>query len=173
MTYAELHVLERKPQGAYGARRVAPLLRQSMDDMGVTAKELARELAAWAALDPANRQALDYRTIQNAAGGVACALETYLTLSGFFGWGFIEAVQAPIVGADQLTALEIEIERERVEIATREALLNRRLAAARARGSVAGGALRLVPEEARAWNPSDRRADRNMGGPAPHGEQGR
>lgn len=163
MTYSGVHVLERKSQVAYGASRIAPVLKAAMAERNVSAKELARELDLWAAEDPRNRQTLDYRSIQNAAGGVACAFETYLTLSGFFGWGFINAVQAPIVGADELTALEIEIERERVEIATREALLSRRLAATRARGSVAGGALRLVPEESRAWRAQDRRSHRDMG----------
>jgi hypothetical protein len=128
MTSDRLHVLERKSELVRGGRRVAPRLRAEMDARGLTAKELAMSLSAWAAQDPTNRQPLDYRTIQNAMDG-SCALETYFSLSGFLGWDFIEEVQTPVVGADPLTAREIELARHQAQVAAVHARLVRERAA--------------------------------------------
>jgi hypothetical protein len=143
MSLTELHVLERGSQVVRGAGRVALLLRAAMEARGLTAKELDRQLRLWAAADPANRWPVDYRTIQHAMHGTACALDTYLALSGFFGWDWVETLQTPIHGADPFTAREQELERrlrsaaalhERVE---RERAL--RTAAAPRLALVAGG----------------------------------
>ena len=123
MTQSGAHVLERQTQYAQrGHRRVAPLLRREMEERGLTAKELALQMKAWARSDPANRWAVEYRTIQNAADGTACALDTYLALSGFFGWDFVERLQTPIHGADPITAREIELAQQLAQVA---ALQNR------------------------------------------------
>jgi hypothetical protein len=110
MAFTEQHVLERGYQPLRGPARIAPLIRAEMDDRGLTAKELALLMKAWAADDPRNRWALDFRTIQHAMAGTACALDTYLALSGFFGWDFTENVQTPIHGADPMTARERQLE---------------------------------------------------------------
>lgn len=125
MTFAEQHVLERGYQPLRGPARVAPLLRLEMDERGISAKELAMLLKSWAKSDPANRWAVDYRTIQHAMAGTACALDTYLALSGFFGWDFTENVQTPIHGADPLTAREAEVERQLTQIAALQARVER------------------------------------------------
>lgn len=145
MSLAEQHVLERKSQPVRGARRVAPHLRAEMKARGVTAKELAMQIATWARQDPANRQAIDFRTIQNAADGTACAFETYLTLGGFLGWDFIEIVQTPVVGADPQTARERELERHLAQAAALHARVERdraiRTATAPALAFMAGAAV--------------------------------
>lgn len=128
MTGKGMHVLERKSQVMRGGRRVAPRLRAEMEALGVSAKELAILVRAWARQDAANRQALDYRTIQNAMAG-SCGLETYFTLSGYFGWDFIEEVQAPVVGNDPLAAREADLERHLAEAAAIHARLQRERAA--------------------------------------------
>lgn len=109
MASTEQHVLEREYQPLRGPARIAPLIRAEMEGRGITAKELAMLIKAWAADDPRNRWAVDYRTIQNAMAGSACALDTYLALSGYFGWDFTENVQTPIHGADPTTAREREL----------------------------------------------------------------
>lgn len=128
MTGQELHVLEREYQHLRGGRRVAPWLRAEMEDLGVSAKELSLLIKAWARQDPKNRQALDYRTIQHAMDGT-CALETYFSLSGYFGWDFIEEVQTPVVGADPITAREAELDRHQAQVAAIHARLERDRAA--------------------------------------------
>lgn len=128
MTGKGMHVLERKSQVLRGGRRVAPRLRAEMDAMGATAKELALLIQAWARKDPANRQSIDYRTIQNAMAGT-CALETYFSLSGYFGWDFIEEVQTPVVGADPPTFREAELARNQAQVAAIHARLQRDRAA--------------------------------------------
>lgn len=146
MPQTRMHVLEREFQPVRGAGRIAPLLRREMDERGVSAKELAFEMKAWAKQDPANRWALDFRTIQNAAAGTACALDTYLALSGFFGWDFVENVLTPIRGADPLADREAEVERQLRQVAALQARVERdrelRTAAAtskhRAKGEPAG-----------------------------------
>lgn len=120
--------MERKYQLVRGGRRVAPLLVAEMDERGISAKELAQQINMWAALDPANRQPLDYRTIQNATAG-SCGLETYFTLSGFFGWDFIEEVQTPVVGADPISAREAALVRHQAQVAAIHARLQRERAA--------------------------------------------
>lgn len=163
MTSTGRRVLAREYQPMRGAGRVAPMLRESMADLGVSAKELAMQMRSWAALDPEHRWPVDYRTIQNAMQGNACTLDTYLALAGFLGWEFAERIQTPIHGADPLTALEIEIERERAEINAREVRLQRGRAANSARRAVVSGGLRLVPEEDRAWRTSPGFGPRGMG----------
>jgi hypothetical protein len=125
MSLAEMHVLERKSQPVRGAARVAPLLRAEMEDHSVSAKELAMQMRAWAAEDPRNRWAPDYRTIQHAMLGSACALDTYLALAGFFGWDFTESVQSPIHGADPLSAREAEVVRQLTQVAALQARVER------------------------------------------------
>lgn len=125
MTYAGVHVLERGHQTLRGPGRVAPMLRAEMEARGCSAKELAHELRLWAAEDPANRWAVDYRTIQHAAAGTACALDTYLTLSGFFGWDWVEEIQTPIHGADPLTAREAKLARQLAQVAALQARVER------------------------------------------------
>lgn len=124
MTRGALHVLERKSELVRGGRRVAPLLRTEMGERGLSAKELATEITAWARLDPTNRQPLDYRTIQNAMDG-SCALETYFTLAGYFGWNFVEAVQTPVIGADPVSAREAELARHQTQVEAIHARLQR------------------------------------------------
>jgi len=125
MTYAGLHVLERESQVVRGAARIAPLLRAEMEARGLTAKELSVALRGWAADDPANRWPVDYRTIQHAAAGTACALDTYLALAGFFGWDFNESILTPIHGADPLTAREAEVVRQLNQAAALQARVER------------------------------------------------
>lgn len=142
MTGKGLHVLERKSQLLRGGRRVAPRLVAEMDARGVTAKELAQQIAMWAAQDSQNRQPLDFRTIQNAMAG-SCGLETYFTLSGFFGWDFIEEVQTPVVGADPLSAREAALVRHQAQAAALHARLVRERAARTAASEHGrGGAVR-------------------------------
>lgn len=145
------HVLERGSQPVRGAARVAPLLRREMEERHLSAKELAFEMRAWATQDPANRWAVDYRTIQHAAAGNACALDTYLALVGFLGWDFAEDVQTPIRGADPLADREAEIEAQRTQIAALQARVERDRqvrAALAAQGNSLGG--RSTPRPARA-----------------------
>lgn len=125
MAYAELHVLERGYQPLRGPARVAPLLRAEMEARAVSAKELAYQIKLWAAEDPANRWPVDYRTIQHAAAGTACALDTYLTLSGFFGWDWVEEVQVPIHGADPLEEREARVARQLAQVAALQARVER------------------------------------------------
>lgn len=125
MTYVGLHVLERGYQTVRGIARVAARLREEMEERRITAKELAFEMRSWAGDDLANRWALDYRTIQNAAQGTACALDTYLALAGFFGWDFSEAVQTPIHGADPLTAREAEVAKQLAQVSALQARVER------------------------------------------------
>lgn len=150
MSLAELHVLERGSQPMRGASRVAAELRAEMEDRRLTAKELALLMRGWAAEDPAHRWALDYRTIQNAAAGTACALDTYLALTGFFGWDFSEAIQTPIHGADPISAREAEVVRQLNTAAALQARVERdralRRAAAPSLGKLARGS---APRRAR------------------------
>ena len=125
MTFAEQHVLERGSQPLRGAGRVASQLRAEMERRGLSAKELALALRSWAGDDPRNRWAVDYRTIQHAMAGTACALDTYLALSGFFGWDFSETVQTPIHGADPLSAREAEVARQLNQVAALQARVER------------------------------------------------
>lgn len=121
---------------------MAPLLKAEMEARGLTAKELSLRMRVWAAADPANRWAVEYRTIQNAADGTACALDTYLALSGYFGWDFVERIQTPIHGADPIAAREAELERQLSQVAALQARLEReralRAGASGGLGGVAG-----------------------------------
>lgn len=123
-----LHVLERKSQLVRGGRRIAPRLRAEMEARGLTAKELSLRICGWARQDTDNRQPLDYRTIQNAMDG-SCGLETYFSLSGYFGWDFIEEVHTAVVGVDPLTAREEELARHQAQVAAVHARLTRERAA--------------------------------------------
>lgn len=89
----------------------------------------------------------DKRDLRRLLNERTCGSRLEDALAAYFGWQFIEAVFTPVVGADPVTALEREIERERAEIAAREERLERLRSADRARGSVSGGGLRLVTEE--------------------------
>jgi hypothetical protein len=150
MAYSERHVLEREYQPLRGPARVAPMLRQEMEDRGVTAKELSMQLRSWAAQDPRNRWPVDYRTIQNAAAGVACTLDTYLALSSYFGWDFIENVQTPIHGADPCSAREAEVERQLNQVAALQARVDRDRAL-RGRPPLGLGWLAARPTSARSF----------------------
>ena len=152
MSLAELHVLERKSQPVRGAARIAPLLRDEMELRGVTAKELAMQMKSWAARDPGNRWAPDYRTIQHAMSGSACALDTYLALAGFFGWDFTENVQTPIHGADPLTAREAEVARQLTKTAALQARVER-ARALRSEGASRLDRLAGGPAQFRTWPP--------------------
>lgn len=170
MSLTELHVLERRSQPVRGPARIAPLLRDEMDVRNLTAKELAMQMRAWAVEDPANRWALDYRTIQHAMLGTACALDTYLALSGFFGWDFIETVQTPIHGADPVSAREAEVARQLVQVAALQARVERARALRSGKTSsldrLAGGPFEVGPRaagEARAF--SEPKADEEPLGP--------
>lgn len=125
MTATGLHVLERKSQSVRGASRIAPRLRDEMDARGLTAKELAMQMRGWSSEDPSHRWPLDYRTIQHAMLGTACALDTYLALAGYFGWDFIESVQSPIHGADPLSAREAEVVRQLTQVSALQARVER------------------------------------------------
>jgi len=95
----------------------------------------------------------DKRDIRRLLNDRSCGSRLEDALASYFGWPFVEAVFTPVVGADPVAALEKEIERERAEIAAREERLARLRSADRARGSVAGGMLRLVAEEGGARSP--------------------
>jgi hypothetical protein len=125
MSHRGLHVLEREYQALRGPARVGERLRVEMEACGLSAKELAAALRVWAQADPAHRWPVDYRTIQHAMAGTACALDTYLALSGFFGWDFVESVQTPIRGADPLTDREAEVERQLTQVAALQARVER------------------------------------------------
>jgi hypothetical protein len=122
--------------------RVADELRA----LGLTAKEIALKVE-WATGHP-----IGVKTIQNAMIG-SLSLDTYDHLVGAFGWDFADNVTTPRIGATREASLEQEIAHERAEIAAREARLDRLRAARRARGSVAGGELRLVSTEDRTFSP--------------------
>lgn len=70
-------------------------------------------------------------------------------LAAYFGDDFVEAMYRPVIGPTGSQRLR-ELERERSEIAAREARLASRREAARSRGAEDRGHLRLVPEQARA-----------------------
>lgn len=97
----------RAPSYVRGGLRIAPMLREEITERGLSVKELALEIEAWASRDAANRKALDWRTVKKATEG-SCELDTALNLIGFFGWDFAEALLTPIAGADPLTAREAE-----------------------------------------------------------------
>jgi hypothetical protein len=105
---------------------------------------------------------LDKRDAQRVVEG-SCGPRAFDRLAQAFGWPFLEAVMAPVVGADPLTALENEIERERNEIAARESRLARLRSARSARGAVVDGGLRLVLEEDGSFRASARIGDRGVG----------
>ena len=156
MSLRSEHVLERGHQPLRGSARVAPLLRAEMEDRGITAKELAMELKVWAAMDRQNRWAVDYRTIQHAMAGTACALDTYLALSGFFGWDWCENVQTPIHGADPTTARERELAQRLAQVDA----LHERIKRDRAVRAATAPRLALVERGAPARNvPSRERGD--------------
>lgn len=119
-----------------------------MDDLGVTAKELTLQIKGWASQDPEHRQALDVRTIQNAMDG-SCGLETFITLSGFFGWDFIEQILTPAVGADPLSAREAELERYQAEAAAIFARVQRERAARSAPARLADQSHLVALQESR------------------------
>lgn len=150
MTIEGLHVLERGSQTLRGARRVGAQLKSEMDRRGISAKELALALKGWAAKDPSNRWSVDYRTIQHAMAGTACALDTYLALSGYFGWDFSETIQTPIHGADPLSAREAEVARQLTQVAALHARVERDRAL-RGRPPVGLGWLAPRPAEGRAF----------------------
>jgi hypothetical protein len=108
-----MHRLESESQPLRLGLRIASALK----DLRLTAKEIALLTAK-----TGNR--LDLRTVQNAMGG-SCSLDTYDVLIGTFGWEFEEKVMTPRVGASRIETLEQEIERERAEVAAREAYLAR------------------------------------------------
>jgi len=139
-----MHVLERKFQPLL-RYRVAIALRAAMKTLGLTAKELSRQI------EERTPYKLDFRTIQNAAltDQPSCSLDTYEVLVSFFGWDFADITIEPVVGASRLASLEKEIAHERAVIRGKEAHLARLRAADLARGSAPGGALRLVGEEDR------------------------
>jgi hypothetical protein len=157
MSLVEMHVLERGSQPLRGARRIAPLLRAEMDALGLSAKELAARLREWAAEDPSNRWPVDYRVIQHAMLGTACALDTYLAFAGFFGWDFSERVQTPIHGVDPLSAREAEVVRQQHQVAALQARVERDRALRQraapglgwlARGPTPGGARAAIEDRA-------------------------
>jgi hypothetical protein len=113
-----------------------------MEDGGLTAKELARQI------QEETGHKIDYRTIQNAALGV-CSLDTYLILVAHFGWDFSDQITTPVIGASRIASLEKDIAHDRARIAGREAQLERLKAARRARVATHSGILRLVSEEDR------------------------
>ena len=118
-------------------------LREEMEDRGVTAKELAREI------HQSIGYPIAYRTIQNAMNAGNCSLDTFMVFCAFFGWDFADEVLGRFMGASRLETLEREIAHEKAIMAGREARLARLRAADRARGASSGGFLRLVPEEDR------------------------
>lgn len=105
-----LRVLERRPRFMRrygylrGGLRIAPLLRAEMADRGMNARELSDAIAQWARADATNRKPLDTRTIQHAMEG-SCEIDTWLMLSGFFGWDCVEELHTPIIGATPVEAL--------------------------------------------------------------------
>lgn len=101
---------------------------------------------------------LDKRDAQRVLDG-SCGTRAWDRLSATFGWAFVEAIMTPVVGDDPITAREKELTRERVEIAAREARLERLRAATRATEASTGGALRLVPDEDRTWAAPNGRFD--------------
>ncbi len=121
--------------------RVATWVEDYLRQHGLAVGELSFRLRA------------DKRDIRRLLNERSCGSRLEDALAAYFGWPFIEAVFTPVVGADPVAALEQEIERERAEIAARERRLARMRSADRARGSVAGGVLRLVAEEDGARRP--------------------
>lgn len=120
------------------------------------------EAQGWKASGLVMRTGLDKRDAQRVLDG-SCGVRAFDRLARAFGWPFLEAVMSPVVGADPLTALENEIERERTEIAAREARLANLRSAHRARGAVGAGGLRLVGEEGWSWASSRRRRPGDVG----------
>jgi hypothetical protein len=145
MTHAEKHVLVRGYLSLRGIGRVAQQLRGAMEARSLSAKELAMRLKSWAAEDPVNRWPVDFRTIQNAMQGQTCTLDTYLALSGFFGWDWVESIQAPIHGADPLTSREREVARQLSQVAALQARVERDRAARSQAATGLGGEARERP----------------------------
>jgi hypothetical protein len=134
-----MRVLERKSQPLL-RHRVSAALRAQMKALGLTAKELSRQI------EEQTPHRLDFRTIQNAClpDQPSCSLDTYEVLIAFFGWDFADITIEPVVGASRLASLEKEIAHEQAIIRGKEARLARLRAAGLAQSDASGGALRLV-----------------------------
>lgn len=147
MTAATVGFMDKKDSTPSRGSRVAAYVETHMRRRGLGIGELA--FAA----------GVDKRDLRRLLTEQSCGWRLEDALAAFFGWDFTHAVMTPVHGADHLTALEVEIERERNEIAARENRLARLRSARRARSAVAGGELRLVAEEGRSWTaPHGRRA---------------
>ena len=123
---------------------VALELRALCDAEGLTAKKLA------AMVEIRTGIRLDVRTVQNALAG-SCALETFGVFWRAFKWDFSARIGTNLIGLDEVSDRERDLQHERAEIAAREARLDRLRAARRAGMAAPRGELRLVGEEDRTW----------------------
>ena len=131
--------------------RVASWVEDYLNRHGLGAGELAF------------RTRSDKRDLQRLITDRSCGSRLEDRLAAYFGWMFVEAVFAPVIGGDPIETLEKELERERSEIAARELRLERLRAVHRARGSVVSGGLRLVSQEDRSWPAQARGRPGNLG----------
>lgn len=121
------------PRGA----RIAAWVRAHMERHGLSIGELAFKVQA------------DKRDLRRLLNDNSCGPRLNDLLDETFGFEFIDAVAAPLVGGDRIASLEKEIANEKAIVSAREAQLARLKAASRARVTQSGGALRLVGEEDR------------------------
>lgn len=140
-----VHRLERKSRHPRAGDELAVRLREEMDARGLTAKEVARLVSQ------RTEYRMDYRAVQNAMAGT-CSFDTATILAATFGWGFIDDVLEPIMGASRLAALEEEYARQRAAIQALDQQLELHLALA----PVAHRGLRLVSTEDRTWGSQGR-----------------
>lgn len=107
--------------------RVAGWLREQR----LTAKEVAM------------RAKLDERTARSLLEG-SCGVRAFDALARAYSWPFIESVMEPAVGADPLTAREMELEARQAETAALHARVERERALRLAPGASVRGAVRLA-----------------------------
>ena len=67
----------------------------------------------------------DKRDVRRLLADRSCGPRLEDALAAYFGWDFIEDVMTPVVGADPLTAREIELETRRAQAAAVHARLER------------------------------------------------
>jgi len=132
-----------EPEGR--GERVACWVERYMQAQGLSIGEVAFRIRA------------DKRDVRRLLADRSCGHRLEDKLAAYFGWTFVRTVMAPVIE----TAIEAEIDRERSEIAAREARLAK-LYAARAEAPPASG---LVPPQVGAGPASLRLVAGDLGSP--------
>lgn len=116
--------------------RVASYLENYLSiHQGLSVGELAFRLKA------------DKRDLRRLLQDRSCGWRLEDSLAAYFGPDFVDAVFAPVIGHGP-SRREIELERERAELAARRERLERRRAEDRAYASARPAGLRVVPDQA-------------------------